>query len=96
MLTSNPNKVRIHSQKIVPGLGAHKRSHPDLKHLTKLEMSSPDLSEVRVRPHKRSDANLKRITLAASVSANPNVVRVQHLTRLEMSSPDLSEVRVQH
>ncbi len=22
MLTSNPNKVRIHSQKIVPGLGA--------------------------------------------------------------------------
>ncbi|MFZ0946249.1 MAG: hypothetical protein WB930_08105, partial [Syntrophobacteraceae bacterium] len=84
------------SQKIAPGLGAHKKSHPDLKHLTRLEMSSPDLSEVRVRPHKRSDANLKRITLAASVSANPNVVRVQHLTRLEMSSPDLSEVRVQH
>ncbi|MGO9555004.1 MAG: hypothetical protein ACLP2U_08260, partial [Syntrophobacteraceae bacterium] len=56
-------------------------SSPDLsevrvQHLTRLEMSSPDLSEVRVRPHKRSDANLKRITLAASVSANPNVVRV--------------------
>ena len=55
------------SQKIGRELGAHKRSHPDLKHLTKLEMSSPDLSEVRVQ----------RITLAASVSANPNVVRVQ-------------------
>ncbi|MGO9554136.1 MAG: hypothetical protein ACLP2U_03830, partial [Syntrophobacteraceae bacterium] len=37
------------SQKIGRELGAHKRSHPDLKHLTKLEMSSPDLSEVRVQ-----------------------------------------------
>ncbi len=55
------------SQKIGRELGAHKRSHPDLKHLTKLEMSSPDLSEVRVQ----------RITLAACVSANPNVVRVR-------------------
>ncbi len=54
------------SQKIVPGLGAHKRSHPDLKHLTKLEMSSPDLSEVRVQ----------RLTSAVSVSANPSEVRV--------------------
>ncbi|MGO8785466.1 MAG: hypothetical protein ACLQS0_19925, partial [Syntrophobacteraceae bacterium] len=76
-------------------LGAHKRSHPDLKHLTMLEMSSPDLSEVRVqrltparsvnanpnavrvRPHRRSGANLKRRTSAQCVSANPNVVRVQ-------------------
>ncbi len=86
MLTSNPNRVRIHSQKIVPGLET----------FSQVRNVSPDLREVRVRPHKRSDANLKRITLAASVSANPNVVRVQHLTRLEMSSPDLSEVRVQH
>ena len=30
-----------------------------------------------VRPRKRSDANLKRLTSAASVSANPNEVRVQ-------------------
>ncbi|MGB7906687.1 MAG: hypothetical protein WCF58_01600, partial [Syntrophobacteraceae bacterium] len=32
---------------------------------------------VRVRPHKRSGANLKRRTSAQCVSANPNVVRVQ-------------------
>ncbi|MGP0043251.1 MAG: hypothetical protein ACLPVJ_00365, partial [Syntrophobacteraceae bacterium] len=31
-----------------------KRSYPDLKHLTRLEMSSPDLSEVRVGTHKKS------------------------------------------
>ncbi len=48
-----------------------------------------------VRPLKRSGANSKRLTSVASVSANPNQVRVQHLTKLEMSSPDLSEVRVQ-
>ncbi len=94
MLTSNPNKVRIHSQKIVPGLGAHKRSHPDLKHLTKLEMSSPDLSEVRVRPHKRSDANSMRLTLAASVSANPNQVRVQRRASVQCVSANPNEVRV--
>ncbi len=29
-----------------------------------------------VRPHKRSDANLKRLTRAGSANANPNVVRV--------------------
>ncbi len=121
MLTSNPNKVRIHSQKIAPGLeasnqvrdvkpgpersegpassigpmckrepersegapsqrigrelGTHKRSHPDLKHLTKLEMSSPDLNEVRVQ----------RLTSAACVSANPNQVRVRG-----QSSPSFS------
>ncbi len=66
MLTSNPNKVRIHSQKIAPGLGTHKKSCPDLKHLTRLEMSSPDLNAVRVQ----------RLTPARSVNANPNVVRV--------------------
>ncbi|MGO9553906.1 MAG: hypothetical protein ACLP2U_02630, partial [Syntrophobacteraceae bacterium] len=55
------------SQMIGRELGAHKRSHPDLKHLTMLEMSSPDLSEVRVQ----------RLTPARSVNANPNVVRVQ-------------------
>ncbi len=85
MLTSNPNKVRIHSQKIVPGLGAHKRSHPDLKHLTKLEMSSPDLSEVRVQhltmlgmsSPDLSEVRVQRLTPARSVNANPNVVRVQ-------------------
>ncbi|MGA7643660.1 MAG: hypothetical protein WBW56_15775, partial [Syntrophobacteraceae bacterium] len=32
---------------------------------------------VRVRPHKRSGANLKRRTSAQCVSANPNVVRVR-------------------
>ena len=30
-----------------------------------------------VRPHKGSDANLKRLRSAASVSANPNEVRVR-------------------
>gem|GEM_PF-1398167 len=51
----------------MPGLGAHKRSHPDLKLLTKLEMSSPDLSAVRVQ----------RRASVQCVSANPNVVRVR-------------------
>jgi len=54
-------------KKIVPGLGAHKRSHPDLKLLTKLEMSSLDLSEVRVQ----------RRASVQCVSANPNEVRVR-------------------
>ncbi len=62
-------------KKMVPGLGAHKRSHPDLKHLTRLEMSSPDLSEVRVQ----------RLTQARSVNGNPNVVRVQ--AGIQMSFP---------
>ncbi len=31
---------------------------------------------IRVRPHKRSDANLKRLTLGRSLNANPNIVRV--------------------
>ncbi len=55
------------SQMIGRELGAHKRSHPDLKHLTMLEMSSPDLSEVRVQ----------RLRPAEDVNADPNVVRVQ-------------------
>jgi hypothetical protein len=29
-----------------------------------------------VRPHKRSDANLTRLTPARNVNANPNIVRV--------------------
>ncbi len=84
MLTSNPNRVRIHSQKIVPGLET----------FSQVRNVSPDLREVRVRPHKRSDANLKRITLAASVSANPNVVRVQRLTRAGSANANPNVVRV--
>ena len=34
-------------------------------------------SSAAVRPQKGSDANLNRLTSAASVSANPNEVRVQ-------------------
>ncbi|GEM_PF-3075198 len=37
----------------------------------------PTPADAAVRPHRRSDANLKRLTSAASVSANPNEVRVQ-------------------
>ena len=36
-----------------------------------------DLSEVRVRPHKRSAANLKRLASVGNVNANPSAVRVQ-------------------
>ncbi len=85
VLTNNRTRTG-RSQKIAPGLGAHKRSHPDLKHLTKLEMSSPDLNGVRVQ----------HLTKLEMSSPDLNGVRVQHLTKLEMSSPDLSEVRVQH
>jgi hypothetical protein len=34
------------------GVGTHKRSCPDLKHLTMLGTLSPDLSEVRVLSQK--------------------------------------------
>ncbi len=54
------------SQGIGRELGTHKKSCPDLKLVTILEMLSPDLSEARVQ----------RLTLAASVSANPSEVRV--------------------
>ncbi len=39
MLTSNPNRVRIHSQKVVPGLET----------FSQVRNVSPDLSEVRVQ-----------------------------------------------
>ena len=61
-----------------------KRSYPDLKHLTRLEMSSPDLSEVRVQ----------RLTSVASVSANPNQVRVQRLTPARSVNANPNVVRV--
>ena len=53
-----------------------------------LEMSSPDLNEVRVRPHKKIGREL-----GAHKRSHPDL---KLLTKLEMSSPDLSEVRVQH
>ena len=73
------------SQNIGRELGAHKRSHPDLKLLTKLEMSSPDLSEVRVQrltmlETSSPDLSAERVQRRASVqcvSANPNEVRVR-------------------
>ncbi|MFZ0943665.1 MAG: hypothetical protein WAN54_07140, partial [Syntrophobacteraceae bacterium] len=58
--------LRASSQKIGRELGTHKRSCPDLKHLTMLETSSPDLNAVRVQ----------RLTRAGSANANPNAVRV--------------------
>ncbi len=47
-----------------------------------------------LRPHKESGANSKRLTSAASVSANPNQVRVQRLTSAASVSASLNEVRV--
>jgi len=72
------------SQKIAPGLAAFNH----VRHV------SPDLSEVRVRPHKESGANSKRLTLAASVSANPNQVRVQRRASVQCVSANPNEVRV--
>ena|GEM_PF-894983 len=71
-------------KKIVPGLGAHKRSHPDLKLLTKLEMSSPDLSEVGVQ----------HLTMLETSSPDLSAVRVQRLTSAASVSASLNEVRV--
>jgi hypothetical protein len=71
--------ARVLTEDRTLNLGTHKRSRPDLKHLTTLAMLSPDLSvvrvqhftrlqmfnanptEVRVRPHKRSDAELEAL-----------------------------------
>ena len=71
-------------KKIVPGLGAHKRSHPDLKLLTKLEMSSPDLSEVRVQ----------RLTMLETSSPDQSTVRAQHVTWAEMFNANPKVARV--
>jgi len=68
----------------VPGLGAHKRSHPDLKLLTKLEMSSPDLSAVRVQ----------YLTMLETSSPDLSAVRVQHVTWAEMFNANPKVVRV--
>jgi len=49
---------------------------------------------VRVRPHKRSGANLKRLTWDGMFSANLNEVRVQRLTWAESVNANPSIVRV--
>ena len=56
------------SQKIAPGLGTHKQSCPDLKHLTVFETSSPGLNEVRVQ----------HLTKLEMSSPDLSEVRVQH------------------
>ena len=66
--SANPNEMRVRPHKgSGANLGTHKRSCPDLKHLTVSAALSPDLSAVRVQ-HGAS---------VRCVSANPNEVRVR-------------------
>ncbi|MGO9555640.1 MAG: hypothetical protein ACLP2U_11500, partial [Syntrophobacteraceae bacterium] len=68
MLTSNPNKVRIHSQKIVPGLEA-------FNHIGNVK-PGPEQSEGapsqkigrELTPHKGSASNLKYLTRVRNVN----------------------------
>jgi molybdenum-dependent DNA-binding transcriptional regulator ModE len=68
VLESQVRKIKVRPHKgSGANLGTHKRSCPDLKHLTVSAALSPDLSAVRVQ-HGAS---------ARCVSANPNEVRVR-------------------